>query len=130
MRCGTATPTQTSPTRRLVGLRLAALEGRLTADLAVGRHVEVAAELDALTREHPYHERLRVLQMLALYRAGRQADALEVYERVRITLAHNEAIRHLVMGTPLADWPQWVKDTIQALHNIVTDPDLQPGDET
>ena len=64
---------------RLEDLRLACLGDRLDADLAVGRHVEVAGELEALVRQHPLRERLRGQQMLALYRAGRQADALEAY---------------------------------------------------
>src|SRR3954464_5994252 len=64
---------------RLEDLRLACLADRLDADLACGRHDEVAGELEALVREHPLRERLRGQQMLALYRCGRQADALEAY---------------------------------------------------
>ena len=52
---------------------------RIDADLACGRHAEVAGQLGALVREHPLRERLRGEQMLALYRAGRQAEALEAY---------------------------------------------------
>jgi DNA-binding SARP family transcriptional activator len=68
---------------RLEQLRLAALEDLAAAKLRLGRHPEVAADLSALTREHPLRERLRALQMLALYRCGRQADALRVYVEVR-----------------------------------------------
>jgi DNA-binding SARP family transcriptional activator len=68
---------------RLEQLRLAAVEGLAEAKLRLGRHLEVAADLSALAREHPLCERLRVLQMLALYRCGRQADALHVYVEVR-----------------------------------------------
>jgi DNA-binding SARP family transcriptional activator len=71
---------------RLDELRLTALERRLAADLDCGRHAELAGELDALVAEHPLRERLREFQMLALYRSGRQADALEAYRAARATL--------------------------------------------
>jgi YVTN family beta-propeller protein len=64
-------------------LRLGALEERIDADLELGRHAQLVAELDALTAEHPYRERLRRQQMLALYRSGRQADALAAYRAAR-----------------------------------------------
>jgi DNA-binding SARP family transcriptional activator len=69
--------------RRLEELRLLALEQRIEADLALGRHAEIVAELEALAREHPYREPLRAQLMRALYGAGRQADALEVYRSTR-----------------------------------------------
>ena len=68
---------------RLEGLRLGALEDRIAADLALGRHAETVAELESLVAEHPYRERLHGQLMLALYRAGRQADALAAYRRAR-----------------------------------------------
>jgi DNA-binding SARP family transcriptional activator len=71
---------------RLEGLRLAALGDRVDADLACGRHVELAGELEALVGEHPLDERLRRQQMLALYRAGRQAEALSAYRRAYAAL--------------------------------------------
>lgn len=71
---------------RLEELRIAAVEGRIDADLALGRHGRLAAELEALVRQHPYRERLRGQLMLALYRAGRQADALAAYRDTRSTL--------------------------------------------
>src|SRR5215213_5877090 len=71
---------------RLEELRLAALEDRLDADLAIGRHAMVAAELESLVREHPFRERLREAQMLALFRGGRQAEALAVYQEYRRAL--------------------------------------------
>ena len=64
---------------RLEELRLSALEERIEADLGLGRHAALVGELEGLVREHPLRERLRAQLMLALYRAGRQADALEVY---------------------------------------------------
>lgn len=60
-------------------LRLAALEERIEADLALGRHGELVSEVEQLIGAHPFRERLRGHLMLALYRAGRQVDALEAY---------------------------------------------------
>jgi DNA-binding SARP family transcriptional activator len=71
---------------RLEELRLVALEHRLEADLAAGRHAQAAPELETLVREHPLRERLRGLLMLALYRSGRQADALAAYHDGRAVL--------------------------------------------
>jgi YVTN family beta-propeller protein len=72
---------------RLEELHLAALEERIEADLAVGRHDAVVQELQQLVGRHPLRERLRGQLMLALYRAGRQAEALEVYRDARRTFA-------------------------------------------
>jgi DNA-binding SARP family transcriptional activator len=66
--------------------RLAALEDRIDADLALGRQGQLVAELEALVAQDPLRERLRGQLMLALYRSGRQADALEEYRRTRETL--------------------------------------------
>jgi DNA-binding SARP family transcriptional activator len=68
---------------RLEELRLAALERRIEADLALARHADVVAELRGLVAEQPLRERLRELLMLALYRCGRQVEALEVYRVTR-----------------------------------------------
>lgn len=68
---------------RLEEQRLAALESRLEADLAAGRHAELVAELQQLVAAHPTRERLAAYLMLALYRCGRQADALEAYQNAR-----------------------------------------------
>jgi WD40 repeat protein/DNA-binding SARP family transcriptional activator len=72
--------------RRLDELRVGALEQAIDADLAAGRHREVAAELAALVSEHPLRERLHAQRMLALYRCGRQADALDAYRQARALL--------------------------------------------
>ena len=72
--------------RRLEERRLTALEERIEADLALGRHADLVGELDALTRRAPLRERLRGQQMVALYRCGRQADALAAYQELRRTL--------------------------------------------
>lgn len=71
---------------RLEELRLAALEERIEADLALGRHAELVPELEALVREHPLRERLRAQLMVALYRSGRQAEALDAYRQARSAL--------------------------------------------
>jgi DNA-binding SARP family transcriptional activator len=68
---------------RLEELRLSALERRIDNDLALGRHADLVAELEALVAEEPWRERLRAQLMLALYRCGRQADALEAYQATR-----------------------------------------------
>ena len=72
---------------RLEELRLAALEARIDADLALGRHDALTAELERLADERVLRERLHGQLMLALYRCGRQADALAAYRRVRDLLA-------------------------------------------
>ena len=61
----------------------AAVEERVDAELALGRHVALVPELEALVDEHPYRERFRAQLMLALYRSGRQAEGLDVYRRTR-----------------------------------------------
>ena len=68
---------------RLSELRMSAIELRVDADLERGHHRQLIAELDSLTEEHPLRERLRAQQMLALYRCGRQAEALRAYEKTR-----------------------------------------------
>jgi predicted ATPase/DNA-binding SARP family transcriptional activator len=86
---------------RLEEERLAALEARVEADLACGRHVELVAELEALTRMHPLRERLWGQRMVALYRSGRQADGLRAYQDLRrllgeeLGLEPSPALTHL-----------------------------------
>jgi predicted ATPase/DNA-binding SARP family transcriptional activator len=71
---------------RLDELRLAIVEERIQVELELGRHDEVVVELERLVADHPLREGLRAQLMLALYRAGRQADALEVFQEARIVL--------------------------------------------
>jgi predicted ATPase/DNA-binding SARP family transcriptional activator len=71
---------------RLDALRLQAFEDRLDADLALGRHADVTAELEVLVAEHPLRERFWSQLMLAHYRAGRQAEALRAYQAAREVL--------------------------------------------
>jgi DNA-binding SARP family transcriptional activator len=76
-------PFAQAPIMRLEELRLAALELRMDAELALGRHARLAGELRALAAEHPLRERLHGQLMLALYRDGRQAEALEIHRGIR-----------------------------------------------
>jgi DNA-binding SARP family transcriptional activator/pSer/pThr/pTyr-binding forkhead associated (FHA) protein len=77
-----ARPTAT----RLEEMRVCAIEDRLVADLACGRHGEVLGELEALVVEHPLRERIWACRMLALYRSGRQSEALRTYQQLRTLL--------------------------------------------
>jgi DNA-binding SARP family transcriptional activator/class 3 adenylate cyclase len=99
---------------RLEEARLGAFEERIEADLACGRHGELIGELSGLTRDHPLRERLWAQRMLALYRAGRQAEALRAYQDLRRHLGEelgiepSEALRHLetaiLRHEPELDW--------------------------
>jgi DNA-binding NarL/FixJ family response regulator/DNA-binding SARP family transcriptional activator len=73
-------------------LRLTALMDRIDCDLALGRHEDVLGELHVLVGEHPLLERLRAQLILALYRAGRQAEALEAYQQARDVLVEELGI--------------------------------------
>jgi YVTN family beta-propeller protein len=73
---------------QLEELRLAALEDRIEADLALGLDRDLVGELSALIEQNPLRERLRGQLMVALYRCGRQAEALEVYQQYRRALSH------------------------------------------
>jgi DNA-binding SARP family transcriptional activator/MoxR-like ATPase len=77
---------------RLEEARMAALEGRIAADLALGRHDALVSELMGLVEAHPMREQLRAQLMTALYRVGRQADALAQYRRGRAILAEELGI--------------------------------------
>ena len=77
-----------SEIRRLDEMRMQALEARIDADLAAGYHRELIAEIESLTVEYPLRERFCEQQMVALYRSGRQAEALRAYERTRTYLVN------------------------------------------
>ena len=85
-------PFASSEAGRLDQLRLAVLEDRFSAELALGLHGQLIEEMRALTLEQPYREVLWEQLMLALYRAGRQADALHVYSEARMRLADDLGI--------------------------------------
>ncbi|MET8132260.1 BTAD domain-containing putative transcriptional regulator [Streptomyces sp. NPDC005251] len=97
---GVPGPLAESEGSRLDEQRLAALEMRLDVDVELGRHGEVIAELVSLTGKYPLREQLCRLLMLALYRSGRQAEALAAYRRTRGTLVTELGIDP---GTPLKD---------------------------
>ena len=105
---------------RLEEVRLAALGTKFEIDLELGRHEGAAAELTALTSEYPLRERFRQLLMLALYRSGRQADALTLYQDTR---------RVLITKLGIEPGP-----ALQAVHQRIlgADPDLawQPRSST
>jgi WD40 repeat protein/DNA-binding SARP family transcriptional activator len=85
-------PFAESEIRRLEELYLRALELSVDAELEAGRHGEVIAQLEALLAEHPLNERFYAQRMLALYRAGRQSEALEAYRQARATLSEEIGI--------------------------------------
>src|SRR5919201_1100680 len=91
---------------RLEELHLESLERRVEAELALGRHAGVIGELEALVREHPLRERLCSSLMLALYRAGRQADALSVYQEARRVLVDELGLEPAILRhDPALDLP-------------------------
>jgi DNA-binding SARP family transcriptional activator len=85
---------------RLEELRLVAIEDRVEADLMLGAHAQLVAELEALVAQHPHRERLRGQLMLALYRCGRQAEALQAYRDARRALVDELGIEP---GKPLQE---------------------------
>ena len=78
--------------RNLEEQRVNALQTRLEAELELGQHREAIGELDGLVREHPTHERLRWLQMLALHRSDRRMDALAAYQGVRLAIVEESGM--------------------------------------
>jgi len=96
-------PFATREVARLEELRTAANEDLIDAELALGGGGELVAELESLVAEYPFRERLRAQLMLALYRAGRQAEALDAYQETRRTLVDELGIEP---GAPLRDLEQ------------------------
>jgi DNA-binding SARP family transcriptional activator len=108
-------PSSRAEVQRLEAARLAALELRIEADLELGRHSQLVPELEALVRIHPLHERLGGAFMKALYGAGRQAEALEVYRTTRQTFVAELGIE----PSPA------LRELEQAI--LRQDPELSPG---
>ena len=93
---------------RLEGLHLSALEARIDAQLALGRNENVIPELEALVQQNPTRERLCEQLMVALYRSGRQAEALEAYQRLRRNLDEQLGIEPDGVGRDLQDLASFV----------------------
>ncbi|WP_189265416.1 AfsR/SARP family transcriptional regulator [Streptomyces fuscichromogenes] len=100
--------------RALSESRLCALDQRIKADLELGRHRELIAELTVLAARHPTHESLCGQLMLALHRSGRRSDALDAYRRLHTTLVRDQGlepsaalgrIRQSVLAAPADDAP-------------------------
>src|SRR4051812_541558 len=102
---------------RLEEMRLGAVEQRLESDLALGRHAELVAELETLVARHPLRERFRYQLMLALYRSGRQAEALEAYRQARQELSDE-------LGLEPSEALKQLEAAI-----LRQDPDLAPADD-
>ena len=116
--------------RRLEELRLSAVELRIDADLAAGREGSVISEAEALAEEHPTRERFRAQHMLALYRTGRQAEALRAFRRTEAYLADelglepSQELRDLELGILQQDEDLRAgpgRVTMQRLAFLVTD---------
>ena len=116
---------------RLEEARAAAVERRIGLELDGGRHAELLGELEALTREHPFREGLRAQQMLALYRSGRQADALRVFTRTRDFLGEELGIEpslelkklenHILNQSPDLDLIAPTASSAEAITFLVTE---------
>jgi DNA-binding SARP family transcriptional activator len=102
---------------RLEEIRLTAIELRIEADLAVGRHDELVGELEALVAEQPLRERLRGYLMTALYRSGRQAEALDAYRDARQALVNELGIEP---STPLQELERAILRQEPALNLLAT----------
>jgi YVTN family beta-propeller protein len=110
---------------RLEQLRLAAIESRIDAELALGRHAQLIPELESLAQHHPTRERIHGQLMLALYRAGRQADALEAYRRARRSL-HDEL--GIEPGAPLRELERGILNQDEALAALPVAAERAPGE--
>ncbi len=110
--------------QRLGEMRVNATESRLEADLALGRDGELVGELEALVRDHPFRERFWGQLMLALYRAGRQAEALRAYQRARARLVDDLGIEP---GVELQRLEQQILDQDPSLEIDVDPPTSTAG---
>ncbi|HEX2468698.1 MAG TPA: BTAD domain-containing putative transcriptional regulator [Solirubrobacterales bacterium] len=109
--------------RRLEELRLRAIELMIDAELAAGRHGEVIGTLEALLVDHPLNERFHAQRMLALYRSGRQADALEAYREATRTLIDQIGVRP---GPELGRLEQAILDQDPSLELSAPQEELPP----
>jgi DNA-binding SARP family transcriptional activator/tetratricopeptide (TPR) repeat protein len=109
---------------RLEALRVACLEERIEHDLARGAEAELVGELESLVKEQPLRERLRAQLMLALYRAGRQADALDHYQQARTALVEELGIEP---GRPLRELHQAILRQDPQLDRAPTTEPLRGG---
>ena len=105
--------------RRLEELRLHAVETRVDAELALGRHADLTAELEVLCEEFPVHERFRGQHMLALYRCGRQAEALRAYQKTRTYLAEELGLE------PSPQLQELERQILNQDASLLLEPDLQ-----
>ena len=115
---------------RLDELRVEAIEGRIEAELALGRHADVVSQVEPLIAEHPLRERLRRLQMLALYRSGRQAEALEAYRQARETLVEQVGVEP---GPELRELHEAIlrqDPALDAPPTVSAEPTLEPHEGT
>ena len=111
---GLISPFLDAQREQLAERRISALEERIDLDLALGNHLDVIAELRALVAEYPLRERLRALLMSALYRSGRQADALAAYQDARRQLRDEVGV---APAAPLQRLQQQI---------LAADPELAP----
>jgi DNA-binding SARP family transcriptional activator/WD40 repeat protein len=112
-----ADPSLRAEAARLDELKLGALEDRIEAQLTIGQHAEVIGELEGLTARHPLRERFWEQLMLALYRSGRQAEALAAFQRAREILADE-------LGIDPSPGLRRVQERV-----LAQNPDLDPGGE-
>ncbi|MFL5797251.1 MAG: BTAD domain-containing putative transcriptional regulator [Actinomycetota bacterium] len=108
-------------------LRLGATEDRIDADLELGRHAELVAEIEGLVAAHPFRERLRGQLMLALYRAGRQADALAAFRAARVSLVEELGIEP---GPALRDLERAILTQDPSLDAYVSTPQSESSESS
>jgi predicted ATPase/DNA-binding SARP family transcriptional activator len=134
-----AEPFAQHETRRLEELRVAALECRIEAEVALGHSGEVVGELDSLIARYPLRERLRSLHMLALYQSGRSAEALAGYREFRRTLADELGIeptaalkdleRRMLRQDPELEPPS-ARPSVPAMRSVRDGDSASPGLDT